>query len=105
MRFAAIAATVMATVGLASSPASSMGMMMCSDMSKMTMMMGTMPDGPKKWHMNDHLAMINAAMAKDGIRGCQMSMMHMMEEMHGSGMSKKKSGSHRLPVGSANHRH
>jgi len=55
----------------------------------MTTMMGGMADGPKKWEMNKHLAMVNAAMAKDGVRGCDSSMMQMM---HGSKMSMMKSG-------------
>jgi hypothetical protein len=52
-------------------------------------MMGGMPDGPHKWEMNKHLAAINAAMAKDGPRGCSMTMKKMMT---GSKMSKMKSG-------------
>ena len=39
--------------------------------------------------MNKHLAMVNAAMAKDGMRGCNMMMMKMMK---GSKMSMMKSG-------------
>ena len=90
MKHAAISAAVMATVILAFSPASAR-MMMCSDthLSKMTTMMGGMADGPKKWEMNKHLAMVNAAMAKDGVRGCNSSMMEMM---HGSKMPMMKSG-------------
>jgi hypothetical protein len=55
-------------------------MMSCSgaDMSKMTTIMGGMPDGPQKWEMYKHLAMINAATAKDGTRGCSMTMKKMM---------------------------
>jgi len=67
-------------------------MEMCADMSKMTTMMGTMPDGSKKWEMNRHLAMVNSAMAKDGTHGCQMTMMHMMHMKHGKKMSMMKSG-------------
>ncbi len=40
--------------------------------------MGGMPDGPKKWEMNKHLAAVNAAMAKDGPRGCIMTIKKMM---------------------------
>lgn len=90
MKYAAISAAVMATVILAFSPASA-GMMMCSDahLSKMTTMMGGMADGPHKSAMNKHLAVVNAAMAKDGMRGCNRSM---MEIMHGSKMPMMKSG-------------
>jgi len=90
MKYAAISAAVMAAVILAFSPASAR-MMMCSDahLSKMTTMMGGMTDGPHKSTMNKHLAVINAAMAKDGMRGCNRSM---MEIMHGSNMSMMKSG-------------
>jgi len=48
-----------------------------------------MPDGPHKSEMNKHLALINAAMAKDGPRGCSMTMKKMMT---GSKMSTMKSG-------------
>jgi len=68
--------------------------MACSTdhLSKMTAMMGTMPDGSNKWMMNGHLAMLNAAMAKDGTQGCEMAMMDMMHGsgMHGSGMKMMK---------------
>ncbi len=94
MKHAVISAAIAATVILAFSPASARmmtSMMMCSDthLSKMTTMMGGMADGPKKWEMNKHLAMVNAAMAKDAVRGCNSSMMQMM---HGSKMSMMKSG-------------
>src|SRR5450759_5029217 len=74
MKFAVVSLTVLATAVLAFRPASA-EMMSCSDadMSKMTTMMGAMPDGPHKWEMNKHLAMINTAMAKDGTRGCSMT--------------------------------
>ena len=90
MKYAIVSAAVLAAAVLAFSPASA-EMMSCSgaDMSKMTTMMGGMPDGPHKWKMNRHLAMINAAMAKDGPRGCSMTMKKMMT---GSKMSKMKSG-------------
>ena len=58
-------------------------------MSKMTTMTGGMPDGPNKWEMNKHLAMVNSAMAKDGMRGCDITMKKMMK---GSKMSMMKSG-------------
>ena len=66
-------------------------MMSCSgaDMAKMTAMMGAMPDGPKKWEMNKHLEMVNAAMAKDGVRGCKLTMTKMMK---GKKMSMMKAG-------------
>lgn len=83
------AAIIAAAVLFASSPASAK-MMSCSgdDMSKMATMLGAMPDGPHKWQMYKHLAMINSAMAKDGTRGCEMTMMNMMK---GSKMSMMKS--------------
>ena len=55
----------------------------------MTTMMGGMPDGPHKWEMNKRLAMINAAMAKDGPRGCRQKM---HSKMMGSKMPMMKSG-------------
>jgi hypothetical protein len=78
----------MAAALLAFSPASAQ-MMACSDMSKMTTIMGAMPDDQKKSEMNKHLAMINTAMAKDGALGCSMAMKKMMT---GSKMSMMKSG-------------
>ena len=94
MKYAVISLAVVAIAIPAFSPASARmmtSMMMCSDahLSKMTTMLGGMPDGPRKWEMNKHLAMVNAAMAKDGLRGCNGSMMSMM---HGSDMSMMKSG-------------
>ncbi len=90
MKYALVSVTVLATAILAFSPASA-EMMSCSgtDMSKMTIMMGGMPDGPNKWKMNKHLAMINTAMSKDGTRGCSMTMKKIMM---GSKMSMMKSG-------------
>jgi hypothetical protein len=87
MKYAAFPIGLVAAV-LAFSPASA-HMQMCSDMSKMTSMMNGMPDSPKKWEMNRHLAMVNAAMAKDGTQGCKMAMMTMMQ---GKNMSMMKSG-------------
>ena len=88
MKYAIVSAAILATAVLAFNPASA-EMMSCADMSKMTTMIGGMPDGPHKWEMNKHLAAINAAMAKDGTRGCSMTMKKMMT---GSKMSKMKSG-------------
>jgi hypothetical protein len=90
MKYAVVSVAVLATAVLAFNPASA-EMMSCSgaDMSKMTTMMGAMPDGLKKWEMNKHLVMINTAMAKDGTRGCSMAMKKMMM---GSKMSMMKSG-------------
>ena len=90
MKHAIIFAAVMATSAFAVSPASS-EMMMCSGehLSKMTTMVGVMPDGPHKSEMFKHLEMVNIAMAKDGMRGCDMMMMKMMS---GSKMKMMKSG-------------
>jgi len=97
MKYAAFPIGLVAAV-LTFSPASA-HMQMCSDMSKMTSMMSAMPDGPKKWEMNRHLAMVNAAMAQDGTQGCKMAMMTMM---HGEKMSMTKSGtSSRRKTGAA----
>jgi hypothetical protein len=82
MKYAMVSAAVLASAVLAFNPASA-AMMSCSgDMSQMTTMMAGMPDGPHKWEMNKHLAMINAAMAKDGPRGCSMTMQMMHSKMH-----------------------
>ena len=93
MKYAIVSAAVLATTVLAFSPASA-EMMSCSgaDMSKMSTMIGAMPDGPQKWEMYKHLAMINAAMAKDGPRGCSMTMQKMHSKMMGSKMPMMKSG-------------
>ena len=90
MKYVVVSAAVLAAGVLAFSPASAR-MMSCSDadMSKMTTMIGGMPDGPDKRKMNKHLAMVNAAMAKDGMRGCNMMMMKMMK---GSETSMMKVG-------------
>jgi hypothetical protein len=90
MKYAILSAAVLATAVLAFNPASA-EMMSCADadMSKMTTMIGGMPDGPHKWEMNKHLAVINAAMAKDGPHGCSMTMKKMMMS---SKMSMMKSG-------------
>jgi hypothetical protein len=79
MKYAIVSVAVLVAAVLAFNPASA-EMMSCSgaDMSKMTTMLGGMPDGPHKWEMNKHLAVINAAMAKDGTRGCSMTMKKMM---------------------------
>ncbi len=81
MSYRVIAAAVMATIVLAVGPASAK-MMSCSgaDLPKMTTMIVGMPDGPHKWEMYKHLAMVNTAMAKDGMRGCDMIMMRMMRD-------------------------
>ena len=78
MKYAIILSAVMATSAFAVSPASSK-MMMCSGehLTKMTTMIGGMPDGPHKSEMYKHLAMVNIAMAKDGMRGCAMLMKKM----------------------------
>lgn len=93
MKYAVVTAACLAAAILVISPASAM-MTPCSSehLSKMTTMIGGTPDGPHKWEMNRHLAMINAAMAKDGMRGCDMAMMHGMGMKHGSKMSMMKSG-------------
>ena len=92
MKYAIILAAVMATSAFAVSPASSK-MMMCSGehLSKMTTMVGAMPDGPHKSEMYKHLEMVNIAMAKDGMRGCDLMMGKMMM-MRGSKMKMMKSG-------------
>ena len=93
MKYAIVSAAVLASAVLAFNPASA-AMMSCSgDMSQMTTMMGGMPDGPHKWEMNKHLAMINAAMAKDGPRGCSMT----MHKMHAQMMGSKRMGS-KMPM-------
>lgn len=78
MKYAIILAAVMATSAFAVSPASSKTMS-CSGahLSKMTPMVGVMPDGPHKSEMYKHLQMVNTAMAQDGMRGCERTMMDM----------------------------
>jgi hypothetical protein len=96
MKYAVVTATCLAAAIVVASPASAR-MTPCSGthLSAMSTMIAGTPDGPHKWEMNKHLAMINAAMAKDGMRGCDMAMkgmMHRMGMMHGSKMSMMKSG-------------
>jgi len=81
----AIVAAVITGAALMSNPASATMMSCSGDMSKMSTMMSVMADGPHKWKMYRHLARINAAMAKNGVRGCSMEMMNMMG---GSSMSR-----------------
>lgn len=96
MKYAIILAAVVATSAFAVSPASSK-MRMCSGdhLSKMTTMSSEMPDGRHKWEMYKHLAMVNTAMSKNGVRGCEMTMKnmhwhhhvhHMSHMMHGKKM-------------------
>ena len=75
MKYAVVLATVVATGAFAISPAFSMETA-CSveHLSKMTTMGGTMPEGSQKGMMNKHLKMLNTAMAKDGMRGCETMM-------------------------------
>ena len=60
--------------------------MACSGehLSKMTTMMGGMPEGSHKSEMYQHLAMVNSAMAQDGVRGCEtvMTKMHRHHMKH-----------------------
>jgi hypothetical protein len=76
MKYAIILAAVVATSASAVSPATSKTMS-CSGahLSKMTTMVGGMPDGPHKWEMYKHLEMVNIAMAKDGMRGWRSRML------------------------------
>lgn len=92
MNYAVILAAIVTASAFAASPASSK-MNMCSGdhLSKMTTMSGAMPDGPHKWEMYKHLEMLNTAMAKDGTRGCERTMMnmhrhHMHHMAHGKQM-------------------
>jgi hypothetical protein len=84
MKYAIILAAVVATGAFAVGPASSK--MMCSGehLSKMTTMSSAMPDGPHKWEMYKHLALVNTAIAKDGMRGCDMVMRSMHRHHHES---------------------
>lgn len=98
MKFAVIAATVVAASAFAPSPASSK-MSMCSGdhLSKMTTMVGGMPDSPHKWEMYKHLAMVNTAMSKDGTRGCEMAMRSMhREHMRGHHMDGQHMHMHQM---------
>jgi hypothetical protein len=83
MKYAVIAAVVVATSAFAVSPAFSK-MLMCSGehLSKMTTMSSGMPDGPHKREMYKHLEMVNTAMAKDGMPGCERIMMNMHRHHH-----------------------
>ena len=85
MKYPVIAAAVLATSAFAVSPASSK-MSMCSGdhLSKMTTMVGGMPDSPHKSEMYKHLAMVNTAMSQNGMPGCEMVMkkMHRQHHMH-----------------------
>lgn len=89
MKFNLFATIVFASAIMTYNPADA-HMMSCSgdDLSRMTTMMSAKPDGPHKWEMYKHLAMINSAMAKDGSRGCQRMMSKMMA---GSRMPMMKS--------------
>ena len=96
MKYTVFAAIVVAASVFAVGPASSK-MSMCSGdhLSKMTTMSSGMPDGPHKWEMYKHLEMVNTAMAKDGMRGCERIMMkmhrhHHMHHTHHMGHGKKK---------------
>lgn len=87
MKYAVALAVVVASA-LAVSPASSIEMCSGAHLSKMTTMVGTMPDGPHKTMMYKHLEMVNTAMAKDGMRGCEMT----MRKMHRHHMHQMKHG-------------
>ena len=93
MKYAVIAAAVLATSAFAVSPASSK-MSMCSGdhLSKMTTMVGGMPDSPHKSEMYKHLAMVNTAMSKNGMRGCEIVMNNMRRHHHKHHMSPMKHG-------------
>jgi hypothetical protein len=83
-----IAATIVSSA-FAVSPASSRTMLCSGEhLSKMMTTISEMPDGPHKWEMYKHLQMVNTAMAKDGVRGCDMMMTKMMR---GSKMKMMKS--------------
>jgi len=88
LRFLAL--SVLATVSLATVAEAQMSSRMCSSdsLSKMVTMVGGMPDGPHKWEMYKHLAMLNTAMSKDGMRGCEMIMKnrHRHHHMHHNNM-------------------
>ena len=103
MKYAAFPMGLVAAV-LAFSPASA-HMEMCSDMSRMTSMMSAMPDSPKKWEMNRHLAMVNVAMSKEGTHGCKMAMMTMMQERKMSMMKSGTSGRRKTGTVASTHSH
>ena len=87
LRFLAL--SVLATGSLSNVAEAQMSSRMCSSdsLSKMVTMVGGMPDGPHKWAMYKHLAMVNTAMSKDGMRGCEITMknMHRHHHMHHMG--------------------
>ena len=86
-----LAVSALATLSFASVAEAHMSVQMaCSGehLSKMTTMMGGMPDGPHKSEMYQHLAMVNSAMAKDGTRGCE-TVMTKMHRHHGHHMKHK----------------
>ena len=87
MKYAIITAAIVAACAFAVSPASSK-MSMCSGdhLSKMTTMVGGMPDSPHKSEMYKHLAMLNTAMSKNGMRGCERVMKNMHRHHHMSPM-------------------
>jgi len=93
MKYAVTAAAVMATIAFSVSPASAK-VMMCSGahLTKMTTMVGGMPDGTHKWEMYKHLTMVNTAMANDGIRGCERTMKKMHRMHHGHHKHRMKHG-------------
>jgi hypothetical protein len=76
MNYSVISSAIIAAVACAFSPASAKSMSCLGvDMSVMTTMVGAMADGPHKLEMYRHLAALNAAMARDGMRGCDAVMM------------------------------
>ena len=93
MKYSVFSVIVVATTAFAASPASSK-MSMCSGdhLSKMTTMVGGMPDSPHKWEMYKHLAMVNTAMSKNGMPGCEMVMKTMLRRLHMHHMSTMKQG-------------
>ena len=76
--------SVLAFGGLPTVAEAQMSSRMCSgdSLSKMVTMVGGMPDGPHKWEMYKHLAMLNTAMSKDGKRGCEVTMKAMHRHHH-----------------------
>jgi hypothetical protein len=82
MKYAVIAAAIVATAFAVNPATSKMSMCSGDHLSKMTTMIGGMPDSPHKWEMYKHLEMVNTAMAKDGIRGCKKIIMTMHRHHH-----------------------
>ena len=82
MNYAYIAVLTITMIGSLCGSASAR-QMSCSkvDMSKMTVMIGAMADGPHKWEMYQHLAEINLATSRAGIRGCDAAMANIMRRM------------------------